>query len=165
MSKINRNFALLHPDFRRLLTRGLRLAHEAGLKAYLFEGYRSLKRQGVLYNQGRLTPGKIVTWVKPGLSYHNYGLAADIVFDGSEKPGIQWSWEGDYAEKYKDPYGTLAEILKGVGLYWLGDTGIERAHFQLKSSLHIAEMREIYDTQGLLGLWDILYNEQRGTKP
>jgi peptidoglycan L-alanyl-D-glutamate endopeptidase CwlK len=164
MSQINREPYLLHPDFRRLLMLGLRQAHRAGLKAYLFEGYRSFKRQAVLYNQGRTTEGRIVTWVRPGLSYHNYSIAGDIVFDGSEKPGIQWSWEGDYAEIYKDDYAKLAEILKSVGLHWLGDTGIERAHFQLKTSIKIAEMKEIYEAEGLLALWSILHKEQRGSK-
>jgi peptidoglycan L-alanyl-D-glutamate endopeptidase CwlK len=158
---INRNFSLLFPDFRRRLIQGLWLARKAGLHAYLFEGYRGEARQAALYAQGRTLPGSKVTWVKAGFSFHNYGLAGDIVFDGNSKPGVQWSWEGDYADLYKDDYAKLAEILKGVGLDWLGDSGVERAHFQHKTSYKTSDMKKIVEVQGLLGLWQLLYDEQR----
>ncbi|MEP0266567.1 M15 family metallopeptidase [Dokdonia sp.] len=40
---------------------------------------RTHNRQNELYAKGRSTPGRKVTWVKGGYSYHNYGLAFDIV--------------------------------------------------------------------------------------
>ena len=40
---------------------------------------RTIKEQNDLYAQGRTKPGKIVTNAKGGQSYHNYGLAIDIV--------------------------------------------------------------------------------------
>lgn len=40
---------------------------------------RTKKEQDDLYKQGRSKPGKKVTWVRGGYSYHNYGLAIDIV--------------------------------------------------------------------------------------
>ena len=41
---------------------------------------RSIKRQNELYKQGRKGDRRPkVTWVKGGYSYHNYGLAIDIV--------------------------------------------------------------------------------------
>ena len=40
---------------------------------------RTFKEQDDLYSQGRTRPGKIVTNAKGGDSYHNYGLAIDIV--------------------------------------------------------------------------------------
>lgn len=43
------------------------------------EGYRSWERQQELYDQGRAFPGKIVTNAKPGYSWHQFGLAVDIV--------------------------------------------------------------------------------------
>ena len=44
------------------------------------EGYRSIEAQNKLYNQGRTTPGNIVTKSKGGESYHNYGLALDVIY-------------------------------------------------------------------------------------
>jgi len=40
---------------------------------------RTFKEQDELYKQGRTKPGSKVTWVRGGGSYHNYGLAVDIV--------------------------------------------------------------------------------------
>lgn len=44
--------------------------------AYVF---RSFAEQDAIYAQGRTIPGKIVSNAKAGQSYHNYGLAVDIV--------------------------------------------------------------------------------------
>jgi peptidoglycan L-alanyl-D-glutamate endopeptidase CwlK len=55
----------------------------------LFEGYRSPRRQQLLYAQGRTLPGPVVTRALPWKSYHQYGLAADFVlFENG-----QWSWD------------------------------------------------------------------------
>ena len=40
---------------------------------------RTFSKQDELYEQGRTKPGSIITWVKGGGSFHNYGLAIDIV--------------------------------------------------------------------------------------
>lgn len=40
-------------------------------------GVRSPDKQALLYAIGRTVPGEIVTQAKPGLSFHNYGLASD----------------------------------------------------------------------------------------
>ena len=55
------------------------------------QGLRTFAEQQTIWNQGRTTPGKIVTWSPSGSSYHNYGLAIDIVplnKDGS----INWKY-------------------------------------------------------------------------
>lgn len=40
---------------------------------------RTFEQQEQLYAKGRTKPGHKVTWAKAGYSYHNYGLAVDIV--------------------------------------------------------------------------------------
>ena len=40
---------------------------------------RTLKEQDDIYAQGHTKKGEIVTDAKAGQSYHNYGLAVDIV--------------------------------------------------------------------------------------
>jgi hypothetical protein len=40
-------------------------------------GLRSMEEQTKLYDQGRKTPGAIVTNARAGSSFHNYGLATD----------------------------------------------------------------------------------------
>ncbi len=155
MVDINRSLNLLYPPFRMIVEAGLSQAHKQGLMAYIFEGYRSIERQSYLYAQGRTTPGQKVTWVRPGLSWHQYGVAVDIVFDGNlQKAGIQWSWEGGYADANGDKYDKIAAILKSYGLEWLGDSNVERAHFQKTFGLSIQEAKQIADSRGVLGLWD-----------
>ena len=43
------------------------------------QGLRTWAEQQALYEEGRTVPGRIVTDAQPGASYHNYGLAIDIV--------------------------------------------------------------------------------------
>lgn len=54
-------------------------AQSQGVNLRITQGFRSIAQQDALYNQGRTTPGKIVTNAKGGQSYHNYGLAFDVV--------------------------------------------------------------------------------------
>lgn len=82
----------------------------------IISALRTMEEQQKIYNQGRTTPGPIVTKAIPGSSYHNWGMAADIapLKDGqidynynqsrwlpiAFKYGITWggSWTG-----FKDP--------------------------------------------------------------
>jgi peptidoglycan LD-endopeptidase CwlK len=50
-----------------------------GIEIRVVQGLRTVAEQDALYAQGRTTPGKIVTNCKGGFSYHNYGLAVDVV--------------------------------------------------------------------------------------
>ena len=49
------------------------------------DGYRSHAQQNELYKKGRTTKGPVVTRVKAGYSYHNYGLAIDVCTIENEK--------------------------------------------------------------------------------
>lgn len=143
---INRNLALLYPPFREMVEKGLAEAHAAGLMAYVFEGFRSMERQAMLYAQGRTAPGNVVTWAKPGQTWHNYGLAVDLVWDKDPaREGIQWSWAG--------AYDRLATIMTAQGLEWLGATTSDKPHFQKKYGFTTAQAIAITSREGLLGLW------------
>ncbi|MGM9477549.1 M15 family metallopeptidase [Pedobacter sp. GSP4] len=52
---------------------------EVGIQLRIVQAMRTIAEQNALYNQGRTTPGNIVTKAKGGTSYHNYGLAVDVV--------------------------------------------------------------------------------------
>jgi hypothetical protein len=154
MSEINRSLNLLYPPFKDILLKGLEKAHASGLMAYVFEGFRTNDRQGDLYARGRTNTQAIVTWVLPGYSLHNYGLAADIVFDKEPlKEGYQWTWEGGYSDKNGDNYDKLAKILKDAGLEWLGDSTSDRAHFQKTWGIKIKQLKQIADVKGVIGVW------------
>ena len=75
--------------------------HRLGEPVRIVEGYRSPERQQELYNQGRTTPGNIVTNAKPGESLHQYGCAVDFVFrkEGYNANEEQWELLGITGEK------------------------------------------------------------------
>jgi hypothetical protein len=81
-----------------------------GVKLRVNEGYRSIEDQDKLYAQGRTTPGPVVTWAKGGQSYHNYGLALDVVIMTNGQP--DWS---------KPITPAIAAYGKQQGFQWGGD--------------------------------------------
>lgn len=52
---------------------------ELGIQLRIVQALRTIAEQNALYNQGRTTPGNIVTNARGGSSYHNYALAIDVV--------------------------------------------------------------------------------------
>ena len=134
MTVINRDINLLAPFFQDKLAKALTECRDMGIPAELFEGFRTPERQENLY------------WSKPPVtkarawqSYHQYGIAADIVFfvDG------KWSWNGDW--------NGLTAVMKDYGfqsLEW------ERPHFQITGGFSWQECLHITKTQGLQSLWE-----------
>ena len=110
------------------------------------QGFRSFTDQQKLYDQGRRTPGKIVTNAKPGDSLHNYGLAADVVF----KLNGYWAWDENLN------WNLLGEEGKKLGLTWGGDFKNlkDRPHFQYTNGLTLDRIKEIYNNGGLTKLWE-----------
>lgn len=154
-----RNAALdkLAPFFRGRVEAGLAAAHAAGLQVYVFESIRSVERQRWLYAQGRTRPGPIVTNAAAGYSWHEYGLAVDLVFDGSPSPGIQWDWNGDFIGPKRGDYQQLGHIMQAHGLQWLGapdSAFFEMPHFQLTGGMTITKARLLAGDGGLRAVWD-----------
>jgi peptidoglycan LD-endopeptidase CwlK len=98
----------LHPKVRDSFRSFIEEAeNELNIKLRITSALRTFAAQQELYNQGRTTPGKIVTKAKPGSSFHNYGLAVDLVrLDGTK---ADWSYEMSnllpYAKKYGIDWG------------------------------------------------------------
>lgn len=138
----------LHPFFREKIKTLLALAEKAGLEADVFQGFRSVEEQNELFAQGRTKPGKIVTKARGGYSWHNFGIAVDIVF----KKGGKWSW----SEEHNWPL--LGDLGKGIGLDWGGDWKRfrDRPHFQWKTNLTLNKARELYKNGGLEKVWENL---------
>ena len=132
---------LLYPPFKARLLRGLELAQQANIPVKIFETFRTRERQAMLYAQGRTTEGNIVTNAKPGFTYHNYGIAADLVMyiDG------QWTW------RPLDLYESLVKYMTLQGLESLSHKG-DWPHYQLPN-LNIHELSNLYDRQRLEGVW------------
>ncbi|MEO7999407.1 MAG: hypothetical protein ABI852_18295, partial [Gemmatimonadaceae bacterium] len=74
----------LDPELRSRLSRVMeRMKNEYGHDVSVVETARSQERQDMLYEQGRTTPGSVVTWTQNSL--HTQGEAADVIVDGSWK--------------------------------------------------------------------------------
>jgi peptidoglycan L-alanyl-D-glutamate endopeptidase CwlK len=112
---------------------------------------RSFKEQNDLYAKGRTLPGKIVTYAKGGQSYHNYGLAIDIVFlidkDGNGTyETATWDFDKDYDN---DGVSDFEEVDYVFGLY--GWKGLYKAngkrwdfpHFQKTFGLSIQQLQQL----------------------
>ncbi len=113
---------------------------------------RSFETQQKLYSIGRrgVEGEKIVTKAKAGLSFHNYGAAADFVFDGdTSKEGIQWSWKDEY------PWKELGAMGEKYGLEWAGrwKSFPEMPHFQMSFGYTIRELQSFYAAGGIERVW------------
>jgi peptidoglycan L-alanyl-D-glutamate endopeptidase CwlK len=155
---ICRQTKYLHPAIAEKLEEALKECYQKGLMVYVFESYRSPTRQQYLYDQGRKRAGKIITNAPPGKSIHQYCLAFDLVFDGDEREGVQWSWEGDYNEDIpsnKD-YDALGEIMERRGFEWGARFKNIRdaAHFQMTYGMTVNDLRLIHSEKGIQGVWD-----------
>ena len=98
----------LHPKVRADFQSFIEEAEKGlDIKLRITSALRSFAIQEELYAQGRTKAGKIVTKAKPGSSFHNYGLAVDLVrMDGSN---VDWNYDLSkllpYADKYDIDWG------------------------------------------------------------
>lgn len=92
---------------------------------------RTFAEQDALYAQGRTKPGARVTNAKGGQSYHNYGMAIDIVLlkdtDGNGTfETASWETNVDFDGDGKADWIEIVEIFKRYGWAWGGSW----AHFK-----------------------------------
>lgn len=123
----------LHPSIRVLAEQLIAEAKRQGILLVITEGVRSGARQDKLYAQGRTEPGKIVTGVKAGRSWHQHGLAFDVAMvGGSGQP----AWPPG-----AELWNTVGNIGKGLGLTWGGDftTIKDQPHFEFHPGFGIEE--------------------------
>ena len=100
----------LHPDFRTALDKLLAQAGSENIPFRIFEAFRTPERQEWLFAQGRTRSGSVVTKARAWESFHQYGMAADLVLfiDG------QWSWSD--AGPLGGHWHRLREMARDVGL-------------------------------------------------
>jgi hypothetical protein len=143
--------AQVHPALARRGGAMVDLCAVAGIAVLITQGLRTWKEQDDLYAKGRtITPiGKrhVVTKAKGGQSYHNFGLAVDIVvLDAVGKT----DWDVTHPAWFR-----AAEIGKSLGLAWGGDwKGFkDRPHFQYTGGLGLAACRTLF-ADGLAAVWE-----------
>ena len=139
------HFSSLYPPFKEKMEA---LAQVLGPDWGPYCGFRSMETQSKLYASGRAVPGKIVTLVKPGYSFHNFGLACDW---GYFKAGFD-PWEHD---KWQE-FGEAVTSIKG--LQWGGHfvDFKDNPHVQLRIKHPISELLDIFNKSGLQSVWRLL---------
>jgi len=110
----SRSPSALHPLVRDKCYAHLNSCKAAGIELIITCTLRSLEEQAALYAQGRTVPGKKVTNAKAGQSFHNYGLAYDVVPVENGKP--VWLTTGEAAKLWEH----VGELGEAEGLEWAG---------------------------------------------
>ena len=134
-------------------------ANEAGLNVGFYCGTRTFEQQEELYAKGRDKAGdivdvsKVVTYARGGQSYHNWGLAFDIVFliNG------EWSWAKNNA------WNELGELGESLGLEWGGrfPNLADYPHFQLTNGVSLLQAKMAYDKiGGVEAVWKLVEEGQ-----
>ncbi len=132
----------LHPLMQTKAQALLANAKAKGLSVWVVDGLRTIAEQDALYAKGRTAPGSKVTNVKGGGSYHNYGVAIDVVFTGPQPWGEQHDWKA------------LGQAGVEAGLEWGGNwtSFIDRPHFQI-AGLSTALLRSWHAAGGMQNVW------------
>ena len=106
---------------------------------------RTFAEQDALFAKGRTKPGGIVTNARAGSSWHNYGMAIDIVIvDGKS---ASWDVKKDFDGDGKSDWIEVVQIFKEYGWEWGGDWKFNDApHFQKTVGKSIAELQTLHKT-------------------
>lgn len=132
----------LHPRVREMAEQLLDHAAAAGIPINVTFTLRSMETQDALYAQGRTKPGKVVTNARAGYSFHNFGLALDVV--PAELLALP-NW-GDTPERQAHTtaiWNRLGAVGKAIGFRWGGDFHSikDRPHFEWSGDLTLADLR------------------------
>lgn len=149
--------ALLHPLIRKEVEQ---LYYEAcaaigsrNIRVRFTRTLSTFAEQDKLFAQGRTTKGKIVTWVRGGFSFHNYGLAFDVCFvrdnngdgkfdEANFENNVDWDGDGkaDWAE-----FDAIARKYGFAGLYKKDGKRFDLPHFQKTFGYTTQELLKLYN--------------------
>jgi peptidoglycan L-alanyl-D-glutamate endopeptidase CwlK len=114
---------------------------------------RTFAEQDALFAQGRTAPGKIVTRARGGQSYHNYGLAIDIVLlvdrdrNGTFESAA-WDTKTDFDGDKRSDWMEVVDIFKRYGWEWGGDWKfVDAPHFQKTFGKSIRELQQLHNSK------------------
>lgn len=121
----------LHPKARDIFKEFIEEAEEAlDITLRITFAWRSAEQQKALWEQGRITPGPIVTNARPWWSFHQHGLAVDLcrMKDGK----LDWSFDNSKLL----PYATKRNIRWGGNFKTICDP----PHFEISFGYTIRQL-------------------------
>jgi len=132
----------LHPTVQKAKERLIDLTKEKGINIVITDGHRSKEEQNALYEKGRSQSGDIVTHVKGGESYHNYGLAIDFALQ-LDNGNVIWDMEYDGNGNGESDWMEVVAIAKDLGFEWGGDWSSfkDYPHLQMDFGFSIRELK------------------------
>jgi peptidoglycan L-alanyl-D-glutamate endopeptidase CwlK len=139
---------LLAPGFRVVVAEAIRECTAKGLRAVVFETYRSNELQALYYQRGRTVkppPTPVTNAMGNLFSWHGYGLAVDVIHETQ-----RWRAGNDWFAK-------VAEVFRKHGCRWGGEwRSPDWPHFQWglckPSPSDLA--RELIRTRGVGAVWE-----------
>lgn len=141
----------IHPDLRTELGGIYKDILERGVSIRFAQVYRTFEQQEALYAKGRTAPGNKVTNARGGQSYHNYGLAVDIVL---LLPGRKVSWDRtlDLDGDGMSDWSEVVHVFKSYGWSWGGDwrSFKDYPHFEKSFGLKVHELKKRYEAGDFL---------------
>ena len=145
---------LLHPKLREeaLTMYDEIVAALTGTAACRFtHTLRTFAEQDALYAQGRTKAGAKVTNARGGASYHNYGMAIDIVLlvdkdNNGTFETASWDVKTDFDGDGKSDWQEVVAIFKRYGYEWGGDWKFNDApHFQKTFGKSVADLQSLHN--------------------
>ena len=142
--------ALVHPELSRRI---VRLAQMLAFDLEITQGLRTWTEQGDLYAQGRTQPGNIVTHAPAGYSWHNYGLAVDLVPEDVSAGQPDWNLS-------HPAWARMVSVAESLGLVsgaeWHG-AELDSPHVQLTGRFPVTpddEVRQLFRDGGTEAVWN-----------
>jgi peptidoglycan L-alanyl-D-glutamate endopeptidase CwlK len=126
-------------------------------------GMRTFAEQAIEYAKGRNAVGEIIdakaktTDAKPGMSWHQYGLAVDFCL---VKPGgdVTWSMTLDLNNDHIPDFAQIGAAAELLGLDWGGSWAHwqDWDHLDFSGGLSIPKAQALYATGGVEAVWHAL---------
>lgn len=153
--------AKVHPVLCERIQKFIDEAAGRGISVLVTQGLRTWEEQAKLYDQGRTLPGKIVTKAPPGFSWHNFGLAVDVVPDNIQDPGLQLDWNEAHPV-WKQILGIAKPYQLAEGAEWRSFPDFPHLQpFELMASPD-TKIRMTFHDKGLAGVWSWFAELLRG---
>lgn len=154
----------VHPSLAEKIRDMAGLLAPDGIVFRVTQALRTWDQQHDLWQQGRdergavVYPALILTKAPAGYSWHNFGLAVDVVPDDASLAGFQADWDTSHPAWVR-----LIAVGKSLGLVEGAEwrTFPDWPHLQMTGRFPVTptdEVRRIYRERGIRGVWAEAFN-------